>query len=250
VTYKDLFARQSDHYARYRPQYPPELYSYLASLAPDQERAWDCGTGSGQAAVALAEHFAEVIATDASAEQLSHAAPHPRVRYLQALAESSGIEQRSVSLVTVATAIHWFDRDRFYDEVRRVAKPGGVIAAWTYSLSYVSPEVDKIVIDFYESLRPFWPEPFKMVNDGYTSLRWPFAEIEHPPFTIVHRWTLDELLGFFRTWSPRRLYMETEGRDPVDLYEPAFRRAWGDPSHPRKVRWPLHLRVGRVVGSQ
>ena len=93
----------------------------------------------------LAAYFERVIATDASAAQLEHAPPHPRIEYRQAPAEESGIEGGTVDLVTVATAVHWFDFDRFYAEVERVLVPGGALVVWGYNLARVNPEVDLLI---------------------------------------------------------------------------------------------------------
>src|SRR5574341_2011719 len=103
------FARQ---YAESRPKYPAELFSYLAALVDRHHLAWDCATGNGQAALDLVKHFERVIATDVSAEQIRHAVPHPQIEYRVARAEQSGLEDQSVDLVTVASALHWFDLDR------------------------------------------------------------------------------------------------------------------------------------------
>jgi len=145
MTFQDKFSRQSGLYAQARPTYPKELFDFLSSCCRHHERAWDCATGNGQAALALADYFTEVIATDASQRQLTEATPHPKVQYHQATAEASGLEAASVDLITVATALHWFDLDGFYKEAQRVAKPGAVIAAWGYWRTNISPEVDAVV---------------------------------------------------------------------------------------------------------
>ena len=66
MSFKDHFSNLAHDYTKYRPHYPDELFDYLASLAATHDRAWDCGTGNGQAARGLARRFKEVIATDAS----------------------------------------------------------------------------------------------------------------------------------------------------------------------------------------
>ncbi|NJN88139.1 MAG: class I SAM-dependent methyltransferase [Leptolyngbyaceae cyanobacterium SL_7_1] len=124
-TFKDHFSDHAQNYAKYRPGYPTVLFDYLATLVERPEVAWDCATGNGQAALGLAAHFPTVYATDASAEQIAHAFPHERIHYRVASAESSGLANCSVDLVTVGLALHWFDRERFYQEVQRVVKPGG-----------------------------------------------------------------------------------------------------------------------------
>src|SRR5882672_6324063 len=132
--FQDLFSNHAACYAQARPGYPKELFAYVASLVPEHKLAWDAGTGNGQAAIGLAEQFERVIATDASAEQIKHATPHERVEYRVVTAEGADLEPGSVDLVMVAQALHWFRHDAFYANVRRVARPHGVIVASCYTL--------------------------------------------------------------------------------------------------------------------
>ncbi|HEX6397189.1 MAG TPA: class I SAM-dependent methyltransferase, partial [Steroidobacteraceae bacterium] len=129
-----LFTTVAREYANFRPGYPPKLFAWLARVAPARDAVWDCGCGSGQASVALAEYFERVHATDVAPQQIAAAKPHPHVTYAVAPAERSGLPAASVDLVTVAQALHWFDFDRFYAEVRRVCRPGGLLAVWAYEL--------------------------------------------------------------------------------------------------------------------
>ena len=157
--FEDHFSKQSQLYAQYRPQYPAQIYTYLASLTPGHSLAWDCGTGNGQAAVGLAEYFERVYATYASADQISRAHASERVEYHVEPAEHVSLESASVDLVTVAVAVHWFSFDEFYSEVRRVLKPGGILAAWTYSFTEISPAIDALVRKYYyDVLKGYWPE--------------------------------------------------------------------------------------------
>src|SRR5215469_10467827 len=128
TAFKDHFSGHAADYSRYRPgAYPAALFKALAALAPDRGCVWDCATGNGQAALGLAELFERVEATDASDKQIAASTPHPRIHYSMAPAEKSGLPDKSVSLVNVAQALHWFDLPRFYAEVRRVAKPQALL---------------------------------------------------------------------------------------------------------------------------
>ena len=183
VSFKDHFSGHAADYSRYRPgAYPTALYQALAALAPDTARAWDCATGNGQAALGLAAHFEWVDATDASSKQIEVAQPHPRVRYATAPAEASGLVDASISLVTVAQALHWFDLPKFYTEVRRVAKPEAVIACWCYMHCAVTPAVDKATGRLYEDILgdSYWPPERKHVENAYRDLDFPFTRIELP----------------------------------------------------------------------
>src|SRR5215207_1879848 len=109
--FEDHFSKQSQLYAKYRPNYPEEIYAYLASIAPGRSLAWDCGTGNGQAALGLAHHFDRVHASDASAEQISLALLSGKVDYRIEPAEHVSLAASSTDLVTVAVAVHWFNFD-------------------------------------------------------------------------------------------------------------------------------------------
>lgn len=248
--FADHFSGHAADYARFRPDYPAALLDWIAARAPGRGRAWDCATGSGQAAAALAERFAEVVATDASVEQVARARPHPRVRYAVAPAEASGLPASSVDAVTVAQALHWFRIPDFLAEAWRVLRPGGLLAAWSYDLMEVSEEVDRVVLHLYRDVvGAYWPPERAMVEDGgagYRALDLAlFEDVEAPEFAMEGDWTLGELAGYLRTWSSVRRFAEAEGRDPVEALLPALREAWGEPEGTRRVRWPLTVRAGR-----
>ena len=245
--FADHFSGHASEYARFRPDYPPDLFDYLAELAPARRRAWDCATGSGQAAAGLAKRFSRVVATDASARQLSQARSDPRILYAVAAAEAAPLSDRSLDLVTVAQALHWFDRPRFWAEAARVLVPGGVVAAWLYGILRVTEDVDRVVSHFYRDVvGPFWPGERRLVEAGYGVLEFPFEEIRAPAFEMEKSWRLADLVGYLRTWSSTRRYVEARGEDPIRRVEGVLREAWGDPEAPRRILWDLDLRVGRT----
>jgi SAM-dependent methyltransferase len=245
MSFKDHFSAHAADYAKFRPEYPLELFEYLASLLRTRERAWDCATGNGQAARGLAKHFREVIATDASAEQLEKAAPIRNVSYRAASAEENGLPDKTIDLLTVAQALHWLDLELFFNEAKRVLRPGGVIAVWAYTLLKIAPKTD-IVLDhfYYETIAPFWPPERLIVDDRYRGIEFPFAEMMPPKFHVEADWNLDQLLGYIRTWSATRRFTSARGFDPVSELEREILPEWGEREQKRVVLWPLHLRVG------
>jgi SAM-dependent methyltransferase len=244
--FEDHFSKQSQTYAQYRPQYPDEIYAYLASLAPGRSLAWDCGTGNGQAAVGLAKYFQKVHASDASAEQISRAYAHPKVDYHVEPAEHASLPDSSVDLVTVAVAIHWFNFDEFYCEVKRVLKPDGILAAWTYNWVDVTPEINAITRRYSdEILKGYWPERIRLLEGGYTTIPFPFEEIIPPSFAMHADWTLDQFAGFLNSWSATQRYKEQNGRHPLELVWKELSAAWGNENDQRSIRWPLHFRIGK-----
>jgi SAM-dependent methyltransferase len=250
VSFKDHFSGHAAVYASFRPGYPPALIDFVTSLAPGRSLAWDCATGNGQAAVCLAEHFERVIATDASAAQLAQATPHPRVEYRQAPAEQSGLADGSVDLLTVATALHWFDFDRFYAEAERVLAPEGALAAWAYNLPRVSPEIDVLIDRLGHGIvQSYWPPERRWVDDDYRDLPFPFEEVEAPELWIEERWPLGRLLDYTGTWSATQRYIQANGRDPRELIRDEMAAAWGDPDQEREIRWPIMMRAGHPRGQ-
>jgi ubiquinone/menaquinone biosynthesis C-methylase UbiE len=248
MSFEDHFSEQAETYSQHRPTYPDSLFQYLASLAPSPERAWDCGTGNGQAALKLAEHFRQVVATDASAEQIENAFRHERVNYRVEAAERTTIAAHSVDLITVGTAVHWFDFDAFYEEVRRVGRTGAVLAVWTYHLPTVEPAVDACLGRFYRhTLDGYWPERIRYLDERYETLPFPFEEIQPPDFHMETAWDLNNLVGFIASWSATRRYIKANGRHPLQEILAELRAGWGADDRTRTVTWPLHFRSGRVA---
>jgi SAM-dependent methyltransferase len=244
MSFKDHFSKQAADYAKFRPRYPHNMFEYLGSLAPRRQLAWDCGTGNGQAAVGLAFVFDRVIATDASEKQIANAQPHERVEYRVAPAENSGIKSGTVDLIMVAQALHWFDLDRFYDEVRRVLKKNSVLAASAYNLLHVEPAIDEVINRYYyEVVGTFWP-PERVLIEKFEELPLPFSEIQTPSFEMIGQWNLEHLVGYLRSWSATQRFMAAKGADPLEQITDELRGAWGNPPQVRSVIWPLTLRVG------
>lgn len=244
MAFKDHFSGHAGSYARYRPDYPSELFEYLATLTPRHEVALDCATGSGQAAVGLAKHFNCVVATDGSVAQLRNAQAHPHVAYLANLAEQPALRDGSVDLAAAAQAAHWFNHARFHPQMRRVLRADGVLALWTYGLAFVAPPIDAVVRYFYdEVVGPHWPPERRHVENGYRDLPFPWRELAAPSFELRLDWDLDDFVGYVGTWSAVQRYTKVSGADPLPVLRAEIAPLWG--SGQRTVVWPLHLRIGR-----
>lgn len=244
--FKDHFSSHAEAYACSRPGYPPALFAHLVSLAPSHQLAWDCATGNGQVAIGLARHFDRVVATDASAAQIDHAFRHERIAYRVEPAEATSFDAASVDLVAVGQALHWFDLDRFYAEVRRVLRTGGVIVAWCYGRCTVAPDIDAIIDRYYvEIVGPYWPPERIFVESGYRTLPFPFARVPLPAFDMQAEWTADELLAYLGTWSATKRFEAHHGRDPRDEIAEPLVNAWGSRHLRRRMEWPLSFLAGR-----
>ncbi len=245
--FKDHFSAHAPAYAESRPHYPDELFAWLASLTAGHDVAWDCGTGNGQAALGLAAHYSRVVATDPSADQIGNAFPHTRIDYRVAKAESPGLGSQSVDLVTVAQALHWFDRPRFYTEAGNLLKPGGVLAVWCYGLCRIEPALDAAVQAFYTGeIDPYWPPERTLIDEAYRNIGFPYAVIPAPALQMQQLWTLNQFLAYLRTWSAVQKFITMNGRDPLLKLGAELKKLWRDPGTPRNVNWPLHIYAGRT----
>jgi SAM-dependent methyltransferase len=243
----DAFSDAAERYSNVRPAYPSALFAALAALAPRRNAAWDCGTGNGQAAVGLAEFFEEVYATDASAEQIARAVPHERIRYQVAPAEASGARSESVDVISIAQALHWFDLDRFFSEVRRVGRPNALLAAYGYSWFYLTPRLDELTNRWLlQPIERYWSPNNRLLWDGYRTIAFPFDEVTGPNLAIHVTWNLDQLFDHYLTWSAPRRKIAADGDEFVRVARLAFEAAWGDPARSRHVVMPLTLRLGRL----
>jgi SAM-dependent methyltransferase len=249
-SFADHFSATAPDYARFRPRYPAALFDWLVARVPAARVAWDCATGSGQAAVALADRVPLVVASDPSTAQLAGVPPHPRVHRLAATAERSGLRAASVDLLTVAQALHWFDLPAFVAEAHRVVRLGGVVAAWSYANPTITPAVDAAIAELYDGvLGPWWPPERRLVERGYADLPFPFTDLAPPPVAMTAHWTLAELAGYLGTWSATAAYRRARGTDPIAATLPTLAAAWGDAETRREVRWPLVVLAGRAETS-
>ena len=243
-TFRDHFGGAARAYATYRPHYPAALFDWLCSVTAGRERAWDCGTGNGQAAVALASRFADVIATDPSIDQLRNAVGQPSLSYVAMTAEQAALRPASVDLITVAQALHWFDRPQFFGEADRVLRPGGTLAVWSYGLLTIDPSVDRLVGRLYHDvLGSYWPSERAFVDSGYAGIALPYVELARPAIAMEAEWSLAEFGGYLSSWSAVVRFRAQTGDDPLPTFLREVEGAWG--AGARRIRWPLVVRAGR-----
>jgi SAM-dependent methyltransferase len=248
VSFQDYFSEHSRLYAAARPTYPEELFGFVASIAPACDRAWDCATGNGQAAIGLAHYFAEVEATDASEDQIANAVPCAGVHYSVRPAEESGFAHASFDAVCVASAIHWFDYARFYEEVKRVLKPGGVIVAWGYDHLGVWPAFhEEFERRIERVVAPYWPSRKQLLRDGYRDVPFPFERIDPPPIEMRMDWSFDQLIAFVRSWSGVQRCIAARGEGFFVCAVGALSKLWGDPATTRTCTMELYILAGRYA---
>lgn len=244
---RHLFSQQADAYRAGRPTYDPAFFAWLAQAAPSTDLAWDCGCGSGQASLDLARHFHQVVATDINAKQLEQAPREPNIDYRCEPAENTSLQPASVDLTLVAQALHWFDTERFYAEVRRVSRPGALLAVVSYNLLNIEPQLDALIRHLYhEIVGPYWAPERKHVESGYDTIPFPFERVATPAFALEAEWDFQRLVDYLYSWSAVASYRQATGQDPVQALREKLQAAWGtEPT--RGVSWPLTIKLGKVA---
>jgi ubiquinone/menaquinone biosynthesis C-methylase UbiE len=241
---KDNFSVQASGYAKFRPHYPAEMIQYIIGMVAEKNTALDVATGNGQVALALAPFFNKVYATDISEKQLQHAEIAPSIYYSVASAENLGFEDGSFDLITVGQAIHWFNFDAFYKEVKRLLKPDGVFAVLGYGFFSAGEEAEKVLRYLYKDvLGEYWDAERKYVDENYRTIPFSFKEIQVKGFENRFKWSLEQVLGYLNTWSAVQHYIKDKGENPIDLIKPDLQKLWG--GEDKAVIFPLLLRIGK-----
>jgi ubiquinone/menaquinone biosynthesis C-methylase UbiE len=246
--FTDFFSDASRQYALARPQYPDSLFEFIAQESPDLSAVWDCGTGNGQAAISLANYFDRVYASDPSQEQISHALSHEKVEYSVQLAEQTDFAEGQMSAVCVAQALHWFDFEKFFAEVQRVAKRDALFVAWGYDWFLVDPQFDDAFESLFRSeILPFWSPQVRHLWNGYSQVDVPFERWTVPPQNIELEWTFEQLFEYVFSWSATKCCIDRRGGEFLKITIQELRGYWGK-AETRKIRMPLHLLAGRING--
>lgn len=243
---KDNFSTHANDYALYRPSYPSQMFDYLNSLVVQKEYAWDCGTGNGQVASALATTFQKVFATDISQQQLDHASMAANIEYSLQPAEQTHFPNNFFDLIMVAQAAHWFNFDRFYNEVKRTAKPNAIICLVGYGKLKITSQIDTLIDAFYaDTIGPFWDNERKYIDAAYQNIPFPFKEIAAPSFTIRVNWNLQHLIGYLNTWSAVKHFIAANQYNPVTELAQPLERLWKS-NEVLEIQFPLFMRLGTV----
>jgi SAM-dependent methyltransferase len=244
---KDYFSDQSKIYAAFRPTYPEDLYHFIFRHLKNRYAAWDCATGNGQVAQYLAKHFEEVYATDISQQQIDNAFCAGNIIYTVSKAEQTAFPDAQFDLITVAQALHWINTDEFYNEVRRTAKPGALLAVWGYALLSIDPVIDPLFLDFYHNtVGPYWDDARKLVEQEYKAIPFPFEQIPAPGFRLSVNWDLRQFTGYLASWSATRKYIQVHGHDPVAAFAKTLQKHWKD-GELKTASFPLFMKLGKVA---
>ncbi|MCL1795526.1 MAG: class I SAM-dependent methyltransferase [Clostridia bacterium] len=123
----ELFTGKAKAYAKARPGYPIQAMHYIRALVPANAVFADVGAGTGKFTALLARYGYEVFAVEPNADMREQLvltlAPFPNARVVNGAAEATTLPDGSVSAITCAQALHWFDPAAFRAECRRIGKP-------------------------------------------------------------------------------------------------------------------------------
>lgn len=241
---KDLFSQNSQLYKQARPDYPHSVIHEILKHTPEHSFAWDCGAGSGQFTQLLVPYFEQIVATDLSESQLQSAPYFENVSYQIQIAEQTIFANQSFDLISVAQAIHWFDFEKFYAEVRRTLKVNGLLAVVGYGLLEIQDQQVNTMIQalYYEKLAGCWDAERRYIDEAYQTIPFDFDEITVPKFSMTYQWTAAQLLKYLSTWSAIKNYQDQYAEHALlDLAE-----YLQDLEQKFEITFPVFLRLGRV----
>lgn len=212
-------------YARSRPgghEHVLEVLREVLAAELPVARALDVGCGTGHSTVALLPYARAIVGIDASSEMLAQVTPDPRITYRKGYAEDLPCRAADFDLVTVSSAYHWFDHDRFLSEAARVLRPAGWLVL--YKVGSMGRLPDRPDLDHWrrEVLRERYPKVAKN-QEPLTAAKATlagFAEVRVETVTHVRRYTLEEYVANLMTHS--RVIRVVDGGQE----SPASARAW------------------------
>src|SRR5579884_1476387 len=182
-----LFRGTAPYYARFRPQYPPELIARLAAAArlDGSSRVLDLGSGPGHVALAVAAHAGEVVAVDPEPEMLEHVRG-PNLRTVLGRAEDVDASWGRFDLVTAGRAFHWFDRALMFERLPLVTSQLALLGD-----SILQSEAQSLALDV--AVDVLGEERAARRRDFYADVlaASPFGDVVELSAEVERTWTAD-----------------------------------------------------------
>ncbi|XP_063953330.1 uncharacterized protein LOC129256253 [Lytechinus pictus] len=223
-------------YARYRPSVPAVVTESVIkhireATGPKLGLVVDVGCGSGQFTQSLAQYFDRALGFDVSEAQIEEAKKHNKfshVEYSISPAEELPLESGCVDLLTVASAIHWFDMPTFTREVDRILKPGGCIAViGTYRIRTIDHQNALIKARLIECREKYTRElnNYRVIDQQtyctfYDTLEFPSYDMKRYSLEYVRTLTAPAYINFLQTISFSIKYHE---RNPNTTFFDEYR---------------------------
>ncbi|PVV00730.1 hypothetical protein BB560_004879 [Smittium megazygosporum] len=284
-----------DSYAKGRPTYNSKLVEYIVNYHLKQSGNKTCtvvdvATGTGIFARMLQGSFDKVIGTDNSASMLEVAKAHKdsssggektySIEYVQASAEDLGfLKDGSVDVITVGTGAHWFEPQKFLNEVKRVLVPGhGTLAIFGYGGfgNFVDfPQCNALFKEFgMDVIGPYWDKGRRVLERLYSEYlhhvrRNGFKDIMfqiYPesakysvstgysvfdePVVINYELSMESFHAYIRSWSAASNYNRAYADENVNIsdvyYEKIFKASGvTDPKAKFRYEWDQALLICR-----
>ena len=157
------FGLTSKDYAQHRAGFPDSMFERLAALGVGVagQSVVDLGTGTGSLARGLACRGCRVLGIDPAAEMLAEARALDklagvRVEYRQGKAESTGLPDASLDVVTAGQCWHWLDRPKAAAEAKRLLTPGGTVVIAHFDWIPLAGNVVRATEELIEQHNPDW----------------------------------------------------------------------------------------------
>jgi len=172
---RTTFGQDAELYDRWRPAYPPQLFTDLATLADlgPHARILEIGCGTGQATLPLAQLGYQVLAMDLSPDMVAVArrnlAQFPNVTAVAAAFEDWQPSDGTFDAVISATAFHWLEPSVRMTKTADVLRPGGALGI--VSTHHIAGGTNAFFADAqrcYERFDPTTPRGMRLTTDDET----------------------------------------------------------------------------------
>lgn len=136
--------------------------------------------------------------------------------------------------------------EKFYLEVKRIAKPNCILALISYGVTIMKGEIGERLSSFYwDDIHKCWPEGREHVETGYQTLNFPFKEESMSNISIERKWNRSDLIGYVDTWSAIRRAKSGQAHTLLEQFEREMAKIWPDDIK-YQVTWPISACVTTI----
>ncbi|XP_023221729.1 putative methyltransferase DDB_G0268948 [Centruroides sculpturatus] len=218
---------QASAYAKFRPS-PPQfitdkILKYLEEkINPPYEHVLDVGCGTGQSSIVWKPYFRNITGCDISSAQIEEArkkSSFENVNFIICPSEKIPFPDNSVQMISVVTALHWFDIEEFFKEAKRLLIRNGVLAVQNYHTVRVKFDTDEktslgnaILKELmYDKLHEYMSKNVINSVNEFSSINFPFCDVvRHTGIKDSIEVTVDYVIGFFFSFSRYQTFKERQ----------------------------------------